>query len=191
MDNLEPQTKYDALLEAALKLFTTEGFQAATSKIAQEAGVATGTLFHHFESKEALINELYLSIKKDMAKALSANLKDQNSVRTNLEQLWLNTIHWILGHRSEYQFLTQHNHTKEISKLTRQQALAETAFMSALAERGKREKVLKDLPTELLGTLHSALIQAEARYFLDHPSRFKNVQQRNQAFQAHWDAIRR
>jgi AcrR family transcriptional regulator len=33
--------------------------------IAQDAGVATGTLFHYFKTKEELIESLYLDIKKE------------------------------------------------------------------------------------------------------------------------------
>lgn len=191
MPTLESLTKYDAILKAALKLFTTYGFASPTSKIAEEAGVATGTLFHHFESKEALTNALYLSIKKDLAVALIAGLEDTASVRSNLQRLWSNTIRWILLHPAEHQFLVQLGHSKEISPLTKHQASSETAFMAALAERGKREGVLKDVPTELLGELHAALTQAAARYFLRYPTRFKNVQQRNQAFDTYWDALKR
>ena len=47
-------------------LFTELGFHGTpTSLIAQEAGVATGTLFHYFKMKEELIENLYLETEKD------------------------------------------------------------------------------------------------------------------------------
>jgi AcrR family transcriptional regulator len=48
------------LLRAAMELFTGEGFLASTTpQIAQRAGVAEGTIYRHFTSKEHLLNEVY------------------------------------------------------------------------------------------------------------------------------------
>ena len=58
--------KREQILLAALKLFTEFGFHGTpTSKIAVEAGVSNGTLFHYFKTKEALILALYDYVKKN------------------------------------------------------------------------------------------------------------------------------
>ena len=45
--------KKQAILDTALTLFVSQGFYAtSTASIAKTAGVATGTLFHHFASKK-------------------------------------------------------------------------------------------------------------------------------------------
>lgn len=47
------------ILESALKLFSQNGYQGATTReIAREAGVAELTLFRHFKTKEGLFNEV-------------------------------------------------------------------------------------------------------------------------------------
>src|SRR5437016_2281219 len=47
------------IVEAALELFRTRGFDATTTRdIARLAGIATGTLFNYFDSKEAIIGHL-------------------------------------------------------------------------------------------------------------------------------------
>lgn len=52
--NIHP-TKY-AIMEAAIKIFSQKGFSGATTKeIAQEAGVAEGTIFRHFPTKSAIL----------------------------------------------------------------------------------------------------------------------------------------
>jgi AcrR family transcriptional regulator len=192
MATVQALTKYDAILDAALTLFTTHGFQGSpTTKIAQEAGVATGTLFHHFQSKESLINALYLRTKKDLAAALAVELNENDSVRVNLERLWLNTMSWILTHPTQHRFLVQFGHSTAISSLSKEQAMLETAFMVALVERGKREGVLKDLPMELFSELHLGLTRAAARYFLAHPMDFEDMHHRTLAFEVYWNALER
>lgn len=48
----------EQLLQAALKVYSTSGVRGATTKrIAQEAGVNEVTLFRHFGSKDALLQE--------------------------------------------------------------------------------------------------------------------------------------
>jgi len=48
------------LVRAALELFTTQGYHVTTTpELARKAGVAEGTIYRHFESKQHLLNELY------------------------------------------------------------------------------------------------------------------------------------
>lgn len=45
----------DNIFEAAIKVFSKSGYDSATmDEVAREAGVAKGTLYYHFSSKEAL-----------------------------------------------------------------------------------------------------------------------------------------
>ncbi|ASU80978.1 TetR family transcriptional regulator [Actinopolyspora erythraea] len=53
------------LLSIAAEMFAVRGFAATTVReIADEAGILSGSLYHHFESKEAMVDEIlrgYLS----------------------------------------------------------------------------------------------------------------------------------
>lgn len=56
----DPKATRDRLVRSALDLFTTQGYHATTTpEIAGRAGVAEGTIYRHFESKEHLLNEIY------------------------------------------------------------------------------------------------------------------------------------
>ena len=58
--------KKQAILDSALQLFVKKGFNAtSTASIAKAAGVATGTLFHHFPTKKDIMSQLFLSIKQE------------------------------------------------------------------------------------------------------------------------------
>ncbi len=47
-----------AILAAAEEVFAAEGLQARMERIAEQAGVAVGTLYNHFEDRAALVRSL-------------------------------------------------------------------------------------------------------------------------------------
>lgn len=56
----------------ALELFVKKGVTETTIKdIAQETGIAEGTLYRHYESKEALATHLFLSAYENLSKHMS------------------------------------------------------------------------------------------------------------------------
>ena len=68
------EDKRNAILEAATRLFAERGLTAApTSEISKHAGVAEGTLFTYFKTKDDLINALYREIKLELADAMMSD----------------------------------------------------------------------------------------------------------------------
>ncbi|MCU0570620.1 MAG: TetR/AcrR family transcriptional regulator [Oculatellaceae cyanobacterium Prado106] len=74
-----PQTEAETqtrILQAARKLFARRGYDGTTTRdLAQEAGVAEGTLFRHFENKKAILVEVatqgWVEILTDLLTELS------------------------------------------------------------------------------------------------------------------------
>ena len=53
------ETKKQQIMQAALKVFASQGFNGATiNMIAKEAGIAKGLMYSYYESKEKLLGEL-------------------------------------------------------------------------------------------------------------------------------------
>jgi AcrR family transcriptional regulator len=53
------------LIRAALELFTSRGYHdTTTAQIAKKAGIAEGTIYRHFASKQQLLNELYRAAQR-------------------------------------------------------------------------------------------------------------------------------
>jgi AcrR family transcriptional regulator len=68
------EDKRAAILEAAAEAVAVLGVSAPTAKIAKGAGVAEGTLFTYFPSKDELLNRLYLQLKMDLRDAMMDRL---------------------------------------------------------------------------------------------------------------------
>jgi TetR/AcrR family fatty acid metabolism transcriptional regulator len=61
MAQAPPADKRRLILDAAVRVFARQGFHATrVSDIADEAGVAYGLVYHYFNSKDAVLNELFV-----------------------------------------------------------------------------------------------------------------------------------
>jgi TetR/AcrR family transcriptional regulator, fatty acid metabolism regulator protein len=68
-----PEGKRERILDAAIKVFAAEGFyNAKVSQIAHEAGVADGTIYLYFKSKDDLLINLF----EDRMEMVNANLRE-------------------------------------------------------------------------------------------------------------------
>jgi AcrR family transcriptional regulator len=68
------EDKRNAILDAATQLFAERGLAAApTSEISRRAGIAEGTLFAYFKTKEDVIDSLYRGIKLGLAEAMMSD----------------------------------------------------------------------------------------------------------------------
>jgi AcrR family transcriptional regulator len=57
----------DNLVKLAAELFAKKGYQATTVReIADEAGILSGSLYHHFDSKESIVDEVLSSFLEDL-----------------------------------------------------------------------------------------------------------------------------
>jgi AcrR family transcriptional regulator len=75
----------ERLYEAAIKLFTRDGFDQSNMRaIAKEAGVAGGACYYHFASKESLVFEYYLRLHQDHMKVLGESLSKEGSFEDKL-----------------------------------------------------------------------------------------------------------
>src|SRR5262245_12851899 len=86
----DPKETRERLVRAALELFTTQGYYGSTTpEIAARAGVAEGTIYRHFTSKQHLLNEIY----RGALQAFGEPLKEpagELSCRARLERVAIN-----------------------------------------------------------------------------------------------------
>jgi AcrR family transcriptional regulator len=124
------EDKRNAILAAALQVIAEQGMGAPTAKIAKLAGVAEGTLFTYFESKDELLNALYLAIKSELRDALVPNFPRTATVRERVLHLWRSYVDWGVANPDKRKVMLVLSASERITEQSR------AAGMQAFAEAG-------------------------------------------------------
>jgi TetR/AcrR family transcriptional regulator, fatty acid metabolism regulator protein len=83
-----PVDKRRLILEAAVRVFARRGFHhCRVSDVADEAGVAYGLVYHYFESKEEILNTLFLERWQVMLDAIGEIDARELSAREKLHSI--------------------------------------------------------------------------------------------------------
>lgn len=86
------------ILDAALAAFAERGYHGtAVPEVAQAAKVSTGTLYHYFDSKESLVNEVYRDAKVRLRSALLAELPALAPYELDQGRAWFTALWARLG----------------------------------------------------------------------------------------------
>ena len=131
--------------------FTERGFHGTpTSLIAKEAGVATGTLFHYFKTKEELIDILYLEIKKESGTVLSNAANCGDDCREKLDHITQALAEWGLENSRKIYFMQQFCYSPFVSSTPHEEGTSNFAFLTDFIRIGIQEGWLRDHPPELI-----------------------------------------
>ena len=79
-------SRREELLSIAAKLFATQGYKNTTVRdIADAAGILSGSLYHHFDSKESMVDDILREFQKELFGEYEAILASSDDARTKLE----------------------------------------------------------------------------------------------------------
>lgn len=184
-------TKKEKIFQAALHLFVENGIdKTPTAKIASEAGVATGTLFHHFKNKEELVNALYLDVKAGIAEAMGSGIEEIEDDKGKIHHAWTNFIAWSMNNSELFKFNMRFCESPVITKNTKQQLAEETfRFLSEILRESLQNQNLRKLPIDFLASLGTSLLSRTAQYFIEHPDMISEPAVVDEAFEAFWGML--
>ena len=97
----EPSRR-EELLAIAARLFAEKGFRNTTVRdIADAAGILSGSLYHHFDSKESMVDEILSSFQEELFGQYDEILASADDARTRLERAVLVSFDAIDRHHDE------------------------------------------------------------------------------------------
>lgn len=198
----EKQAKPDkrlAIIESALTLIAENGFHGApTSKIAEIAGVGTGSIYRYFKDKEDLIHQAFEHVEDQMRRSVLRDHDPKAPLRAQYIRLAFNMFNFFLANPKIHHFNQQYFNSP--FGISRRQALLGTGGdregqkkynpMSRLLRSARDQQVVKDLPTPVLMGLTLGPMVFLVRDVLDgllemtHDTLVESIE-------ACWDAVKR
>ena len=181
--------KKQSILDASLRLFVENGFHGtSTAEIAKTAGVATGTLFHYFKTKEELINSLYLHAKGGMLNEISGKYDDKISFKENIKSLWLKFIYFGINNPYMFQFILIFHSSPYITSLTKEQVENRFVELLDVYKKGIEKQKIKLVYSELVLDYFWGNVYSTVSHFRKYPEKL-NEENIEMAFELFWDGI--
>jgi AcrR family transcriptional regulator len=168
MSRPRSEQKRQAILDAALRIFAERGVAASpTSAISQAAGVAEGTLFTYFKTKEELMHELYLEVRHGFSRTLH-DYPHQADARTRMRYIWDKYMEFGAAHP---EYLTVQMQLRTPGKLFKENETPTLAFIEML--KAAREAVggneLRNAPPEFPVLMMRAQAESTLEFITAHP----------------------
>ncbi|KGJ87054.1 TetR/AcrR family transcriptional regulator [Colwellia psychrerythraea] len=187
----QPKNKRQQLLDAALALFVNQGIYAtSTASIAKTAGVATGTLFHHFPSKDALVLELYKNIKQEFALQIAPFKLDASQLEQQAKVIWQQAIEWALANAEQQQFCLLVMQYQPLSAETKAQIFAdEFGFLKDIMLFGQQQQLIADYPIELMLESAHGQFLTSSQFFINNSDLAQDNKYREAAFNLFWQSL--
>jgi TetR/AcrR family transcriptional repressor of multidrug resistance operon len=182
--------KLQAIAEATFALVEKVGLSGLTmADIARAAGIATGTLYVYYSSKEELINDLYRKSKTAFAGRLTRALDARLPFRSRARLLWRSGMKDRLDNYAETVFQQQYVNSQWCSQSNR--VLSSNVMKEWLdfIEEGKKQEILKDAPSSLMSALFMGSVRETGELI-----RKKTIKPSEEvldiAFALCWDALK-
>jgi len=184
----QPKTKKQLLLETALALFVDQGIYAtSTASIAKAAGVANGTLFHHFSSKDILVLELYKDIKRNFALQIPHLELDAAQLKQQAKLIWQQAIDWALANADQQKFCLLVMQYQPLSAQAKAQVFHdEFGFLKQLILFGQQHQLIANYPIELMLESAHGQFLTSSQFFINNVELAHNSQYTEAAFNLFW-----
>jgi AcrR family transcriptional regulator len=159
-----------AILSAATRVIASQGLGAATAAIAKEAGVSNGSLFLYFDTKPALLNELYVELKSEMGTAAITGLPADGGLREQVRHMWQQWLRWATTNPEKRRALAQLEVADDITAESHRVVRQAQAGMGDLLERSRANGPMQDVPLGFVLTLATAMADATMDAMIGEPA---------------------
>jgi AcrR family transcriptional regulator len=187
---IKDEVKQEAIIKATIKLVNKIGFvSSSVAKIAKEANVSPATIYIYYKNKEDLLVSTYIEIKLKLSEALLKNFDETKPFRDILETIWLNGFTYVAKNLKYLQYTEQFSNSPYSDLVDSKNIEKHFEPLINVLQRGIEQKVIKDVPFDMLTTyiFYPILILSNPKLCKTMNLNKKNIER---AFTLAWDAIK-
>lgn len=140
---------------------------APTSAISRAAGIAEGSLFTYFKTKDELLNELYLELRMEFSRHLQDFPHDEDA-RTRLRYIWDKFLDLGARRPEQLKVLSQLRASGKLIRDNEKPSFALIEVMRAIGEAAQGSE-LKSVSTDYLVLMIRAQMEITVEYMKAHP----------------------
>jgi AcrR family transcriptional regulator len=158
------------LVRLAAELFAEKGYQATTVRnIADEAGILSGSLYHHFDSKESIVDEILTSFFDELTAANQAALERGGDPCTVLAELARICFGTLVPHRAAIMVMQNDwNYLRQFDRfdyLSRSEEETERMWVGQITQGQETGLVRADIDAQLTYRMIRDTIWVAVRWF--------------------------
>ncbi|KPK09642.1 MAG: hypothetical protein AMJ56_10355 [Anaerolineae bacterium SG8_19] len=146
--------RQEQILKATLNLVATHGLlKTSISKISKQAQCSPGIVYHYFESKDEIMETLFMRIFSEMM----AYVMDESVLKQPLAErykgLWLRKYHFHLNNPDKTIFVEQYKNSSYYTDEHEQATQALMADLMAMGQADIERGWVIDLPLDIIYTM--------------------------------------
>lgn len=190
MKKVNVTDKKSAILKSVLKLVNRQGFYHLNMKnIAQEAGIAAGTIYLYFKSKEELINALYVMIADEFNQAVLSVYTEEHDIQTNFFNMLDAAVNYYMGNPDRFSFIEQYTYAPFLFKETQDQNFSLLLPIYKMMAAGKEKGIIKSLDDAILLALIHGSLNTIIKLHLAKKTNLKSETRKSEFYKAVWESI--
>ncbi len=152
-------SKIGDIHKAALKILNEEGLSGApVSKIAREAGVAAGTMYVYYKSKDELLLSLYRSVIDGLDQALNEVMEEGLAEKQQFYRLWLAAFKYFFKNPDGFLFMKQFASSPQGKLAGEENTVKGYGLLADVIERAQGKRLLKKMPVSIAVAMIAGII---------------------------------
>jgi len=157
-------SKIEDIHKSALKIINKQGlYQAPVSQIAREAGVAAGTMYVYYKSKDQLLISLYKLVLKGLSESVHDAMEDSLDERSQFFKLWLAIFKYYITNPDRFMYLRQFSASPYEKQIGNDEFTKSVEPLARVISDAMKKGQLKDLPLPLVISMVMSNIEATVR----------------------------
>lgn len=182
------------ILTASLECYTEQGLgRISLESIRARSRSSTGSIYHHFSSKQQLLAELYLEGLRDYQQGFVRALHRYRTTEQGVRGIVRYHLGWVAKHPDWARYLIEMGHAEAVAATAAEIRELNRSFLQEVgqwfAPRIERGELIR-LPMELYTAVLTGPSQLFARHWLSGRSRSEMARARRELAEAAWRSLR-